>query len=96
MTYAHPNTEYCPPNDQLAAAMFNTIRLVHEAQTTVLSSVITGQDSNETGHLTPGVNYRDAWVNIACDPQYDHVSCPFYKQGGYPKLERPFYPVTNH
>ncbi len=78
------------------AAMFNTIRQVQEAQTSVLSSVITGQDSNETGHLTPGINYQDAWVNIACDPQYDHVSCPFYKQGGYPKLERPFYPVTNH
>ena len=77
--------------------MFNSVRLAFSddstAFTTSLASVIVGQPTNEQGHLTPGVNYQDAWVNIACDPQYDHVSCPFYQVYGYPKLERPFYPV---
>jgi hypothetical protein len=79
------------------AGMFSTIRLLHgepSVETTSLQSVITGQPSEENGHLTPGKNYQDAWVNIACDPQYDHLSCPFYKVYGYPTLKRPFYPYT--
>ena len=38
-------------------------------------TAISGQPSEDVGHLTPGLNYADA--NITCGQGYDKNACPF-------------------
>ena len=38
-------------------------------------TAITGQPSEDVGHLTPGLNFADA--NIFCGDGYDKFACPY-------------------
>lgn len=63
--------------------MFADIRKFVETTTTSLFQIprvnmlaaISGQPSEDVGHLTPGLNYADA--NISCKNGYDKFACPF-------------------
>ena len=57
--------------------MFSDIRKFHDGAIpdldfTMLAVQITGQPSEDVGHLTPGLNYKDA--SITCAP-YDKNAC---------------------
>ena len=55
--------------------MFQDIRNFKEAQAPTMLVQISGEPSNDVGHLTPGLNYVDA--NITCGQGYDKFACPF-------------------
>ena len=54
--------------------MFQDIRKYNEFSTTMLTA-ISGQPSEDVGHLTAGLNYVDA--NITCGQGYDSKACPY-------------------
>ena len=58
--------------------MFQDIRKYNEhfeVSTTMLAVQISGQPSEDVGHMTPGLHYADA--NITCGQGYDKFACPF-------------------
>jgi hypothetical protein len=57
--------------------MFQDIRKINEnfEVPTSMLAAITGQASEDVGHLTPGLNYADA--KISCGDGYDKFACPY-------------------
>ncbi len=53
--------------------MFQDIRKFNQLSTTMLAVEISGQPSEDVGHLTPGLNWADA--NITCHDGYDYSAC---------------------
>ena len=59
------------------ASMFQDIRKINEnfeVPTSMLVQ-ISGQPSDDVGHLTAGLNYVDA--KISCGDGYDKFACPY-------------------